>query len=140
MIQLSQKNIEILFDHVAAENAFDMQKTLATLTYDCVFEDIPTGQIYNGHEGVRAYYTEWWEAFGNTSAGSKRYVPNENCLIVESHFVGTHKGSYRGIAATGRSINLPFVIVVSFRDGLMSGERFYYDRATLLSQIGVSLP
>jgi steroid delta-isomerase-like uncharacterized protein len=136
MSQLSPQNAKILIDHVNAESAFDMDATLATLTSECVFEDVPTGESYRGHEGVRAYYQEWWDAFGNTPVGSKRYTPNENCLIVETHFVGTHRGTYRGIAATGRAINLPVVIVVSFKDGLMSGERFYYDSATLLRQIG----
>jgi steroid delta-isomerase-like uncharacterized protein len=125
----------VLQKHVAAETAFQMQATLDTLTADCVFDDMPTGQKYLGHDGVRAYYNEWWSAFGNTPSGSKRYVPSSDCLIVETHFVGTHQGSYAGIAATGRPINLPVAIFVSFKDGLMSGERFYYDRATLLAQI-----
>jgi predicted ester cyclase len=56
-------------------------------------------------------------------------------LIVETRFAGTHRGAYRGAAPTGRPIDLPVAIVVSFRSGLMSGERFYYDRATLLAQI-----
>jgi hypothetical protein len=30
--------------------------------------------------------------------------------------------------------------VIPFRDGLMAGERFYYDLATLLRQIGVMPP
>jgi steroid delta-isomerase-like uncharacterized protein len=137
MNQLSPQNTKVLIEHVNAETAFDMETTLATLTVDCVFEDVPTGEVHRGHDGVRAYYREWWDAFGNTPSGSKRYVPDENCLIVETHFVGTHKGDYRGIAATGRAINLPVAIVVSFNKGLMSGERFYYDRATLLAQLGV---
>jgi steroid delta-isomerase-like uncharacterized protein len=136
MARLSPQNAKILTEHVNAETAFDMDATLATLTEDCVFEDVPTGEKHIGHDGVRAYYRQWWDAFGNTPSGSKRYVPDENCLIVETRFVGTHKASYRGIIATGRPINLPVVIVVNFKDGLMSGERFYYDSATLYRQIG----
>jgi steroid delta-isomerase-like uncharacterized protein len=138
MLQLAPHNITVLQRHVSAEMLFDMNATLATLTPDCVFEDIPTQQTYHGHEGVRRYYTEWWSAFGNIASNSKRYVPNPDCLIVETHFVGKHVGVYRGIAPTGRAINLPLVIFVNFQDGLMSGERFYYDHATLLAQIGTS--
>jgi steroid delta-isomerase-like uncharacterized protein len=137
MIQLSSSNQAILYRHVKAETAFDMEATLATLTQDCVFEDMPTGEAYHGHEGVRRYYTEWWQAFGNVPSGSKQYVPSEHCLIVETTFVGTHQGVYRGLPATGRSIRLPVMIVVNFNDGLMSGERFYYDHATLMTQISV---
>ena len=134
-MQLDPANEAILRRHVSAETAFDMEGTLATLTKDCLFEDMPSGETYRGLEAVRAYYQEWWTAFGNVPSGSRLHVPYGDCLIVETRFVGTHKGGYRGIAATGRPIDLPLVIIVSFRDGLMSGERFYYDRQTLLNQI-----
>ncbi len=133
--QLDPNNAAILFKHVSAETAFDMEATLATLTEDCLFEDIPSGKKYIGREAVRTYYREWWDAFGNVPVKSRRYIPSGDCLIVEARFVGEHRGAYRGIAATGRSIDLPLAIFVTFRDGLMQGERFYYDHATLLSQI-----
>lgn len=135
MTQLDPDNAAILHRHVAAETAFDMEGTLATLTHDCLFEDVPTGETHRGREAVRAYYREWWDAFGNVPSGSRRYVPSGTFLIVETRFVGRHRGAYRGTAATGRPIDLPVAIFIGFRDGLMSGERFYYDRATLLAQI-----
>ncbi|HSW06436.1 nuclear transport factor 2 family protein [Aquabacterium sp.] len=134
-MQLDPLNEAILRRHVSAETTFDMAGTLATLTEDCLFEDMPSGETHRGREAVRAYYHEWWTAFANVPSGSRLHVPSGDCLIVETHFVGTHQGSYRGIPASGRPIDLPLVIVVSFRDGLMSGERFYYDRKTLLDQI-----
>jgi len=136
LMSLDPRNAAILQRHVVAETAFDMERTLATLTEDCLFEDVPSGEVHRGREAVRAYYREWWDAFGNVPAGSRRFVPAADCLIVETRFVGTHRGPYRGLAPTGRAIDLPVAIFVSFRDGLMSGERFYYDRATLLAQIG----
>jgi steroid delta-isomerase-like uncharacterized protein len=57
-VQLSPQNSAILGRHVTAETQFDMEATLATLTQDCVFEDVPTGELHRGHEGVRAYYRE----------------------------------------------------------------------------------
>ncbi len=69
--------------------------------------------------------------------GSRLHVPAGDCLIVETRFVGAHRVAFQGAPASGRAIDLPLVIIVGFRGGLMSGERFYYDRATLLAQIGV---
>lgn len=135
MLQLDPRNAAVLKRHVAAETAFDVEGTLATLTPDCVFEDMPSGQSYRGREAVRAYYREWWDAFGNVPTASRLHVSAPDLLIVETRFVGRHRGPYRGAAPSGRPIDLPLVIVVSFRDGLLSGERFYYDCATLLAQI-----
>src|SRR5215467_11165117 len=133
---LTPENAAVLQRHVTAETAFEMDATLATLTADCVFEDVPTGEVHRGHAGVRAYYSEWWSAFGNVPSGSRLYVPSGDSMIVETRFVGSHRGNYRGIEATGRPNDLPVAIFITFRDGLMSGERFYYDRASLHSQIG----
>ncbi len=136
MAELSPSYITVLHQHLAAESVFDMEGTLATLTEDCLFEDVPTGEVHRGREGVRVYYREWWTAFGIVPQDIRSYTVSENFLIVETRFVGTHRGSYRGAAATGKPLNLPVAIFISLRDGLMSGERFYYDRATLLAQIG----
>ena len=136
MAELDSRNAAVLAAHVKAETAFDMEGTLATLTDDCVFEDVPTGTRYTGKADVRRYYSAWWSAFGNVPSGSRRHVPAHDALIVETRFVGTDLGTFEGVAPTGRAIDLPVAIFISFRDGLMSGERFYYDRATLLSQIG----
>ena len=138
MLQLTPENLDILKRHVSAETAFEMEATLATLTADCLFEDLPTGETHRGHAAVRAYYGAWWSAFGNVPAGSRRHVAAPDLLIVETHFVGTHRGAWRGIAASGRAIDLPVAIFISFRDGLMSGERFYYDQATLMRQVGAA--
>jgi steroid delta-isomerase-like uncharacterized protein len=114
-----------------------MDSTLSTLTDDCVFEDVPTGEVYRGRESVRAYYHEWWTTFGIVPQDIRSYIVSENFLIVETRFVGSHRSSYRGAPATGKPISLPVAIFISLRDDLMSGERFYYDRATLLAQIGI---
>jgi steroid delta-isomerase-like uncharacterized protein len=138
MTELNPLYTTVLQRHVAAETAFDMQATLATLTLDCVFEDVPLGEQHCGHDAVRRYYNEWWTAFGNLPTQSRRYVPAGDRLIVETRFVGKHTGLYRGVAPTGRHIDLPVAIFINFREGLMAGERFYYDRLTLLKQIGAA--
>lgn len=129
---------QVLDRHVRAETAFDMAGTLATLTEDCRFEDVPEGRLYLGREGARSYYERWWGAFRVRPEGGRLYVPDPHTLIVETRFVGSHQGDWDGSAATGRALDLPLVIVVAFAGGLMSGERFYYDRATLRQQIGAA--
>lgn len=137
-MQLEPRYQEVLKRHVAAETVHDMQGTLATLTEDCAFEDVPLGVTHRGREGARAFYERWWSAFGIAPSRSRRYVPDPATLIVETHFVGRHVGAWDGVAPTGRSIDLPVAIVVTFADGLMSGERFYYDRVSLIKQLGAA--
>jgi len=55
--------------------------------------------------------------------------------MAESTWHGKHVGPFLGIPASGRTIVQPFVVVLNFKDGLMLGERFHYDLASLLRQI-----
>ncbi len=59
-------------------------------------------------------------------------------MIAETRYQGTHIGEFLGIPATGRPIDFSLAVIITFRDGLMAGERFYNDLATLLRQLGVN--
>jgi steroid delta-isomerase-like uncharacterized protein len=125
--------------HIEAENAHKMPEVLATLHEQCIFEDVATGQVFHGRAGADAYYRQWWGAFGLTFAreGKDRgYWTEDGISIGEGHFHGRHIGNFLGIAATDRPVSFRFTVFVTFRDGLMAGERFYYDLAGLLRQIG----
>jgi predicted ester cyclase len=58
-------------------------------------------------------------------------------MIAQTRYQGTHRGGFLDYASTGRTISFPLAVVIPFRGGLMAGERFYYDLAALLRQIGV---
>ena len=131
---------KVLIAHVEAETAHRMDETLATLTEDCVFDDRALGRIWHGRDGARAYYRMWWDGFAIKPEGSTRFTPSDDMLIVETHFVGTHQGHFLGIPPTGKPVDVPMAIFVSFADGLMSGERFYWNPADLMAQVGVEIP
>jgi steroid delta-isomerase-like uncharacterized protein len=137
---LSPENMEVLLRHVKAETEHRMEDTLATLTEDCVFEDLAFGKVWRGREGARDYYHLWWDAFGVTPHTSGHHVPNPDTLIVETRFKGRHKGTFLGVPPTGREVDVPMTIFVTMSKGLMTGERFYWNLGTLLEQIGVKLP
>lgn len=137
---LSPENQEVVLRHVRAETAHRMDETLATLTEDCVFDDRGLGRVWHGRGGARDYYRMWWEAFGIRPETTARHAAREDLLVVETDFVGTHVGEFLGVAPTGNDVSVPIVIFVGFRDGLLSGERFYWNPADLMSQIGVALP
>ena len=134
---VTKEELSLVDRHLAAENAHRMDDTLATLHPACVFEDIAMAKVYRGREGAREYYTTWWTGFDLTVRGKKRHLTTEGVMIAETSYVGTHVGAFCGVPASGQPIELRLAVVIGFRDGLMDGERFYYDLATLLKQIGV---
>jgi SnoaL-like polyketide cyclase len=113
-----------------------MAETLATLHHECLFEDQPLGWTLRGREGARQHYDFWWSTFDVHLDAGQLHWARADLAIGEAVFAGRHVGDFFGRSATGLRISLPFVVVVSFRDGLLSGERFTYDLASLLRQLG----
>ena len=63
----------------------------------------------------------------------------EEAVIFEGGVLrGTHKGTWKGIPATGRRFEIGGCAVVLFdEDQKLAGERVYLDEALLLRQLGV---
>ncbi|MBM3648475.1 MAG: hypothetical protein FJX11_11855 [Alphaproteobacteria bacterium] len=135
---MDQQLADLVRRHLAAENGQDLAGTLATLHPDCHFEDLATGQVWHGHAGAAAHYRQWWTTFDVTvkrGAGQRGGWLEDGGYIAEATWHGRHIGCFLGIEPSGRAIVQPFVVVLTFRDGLMASERFHYDLATLLRQI-----
>lgn len=59
-------------------------------------------------------------------------------VIVQRRITGTHQGTWRGLPPTGRRVSFPLCAVYTFTEsGELAGEQIYYDRATVLGQLGV---
>src|SRR3981189_2480892 len=66
-----------------------------------------------------------------------QYVPDE-AIVVEVVIRGTHLGGWRSLPATGRRVEFPLCGVYTFdADDRLAGEKIYYDRGTVLKQLGV---
>lgn len=126
--------------HLTAENAHRMQETLETLHPECVFEDMSLGRVYHGRKGAEAYYRTWWDAFAIDVRGVARHWSIEGNMVAETRYVGVHTGDFYGLAATGKPVEIRLAVVITFKDGLMLGERFYYDTGALFAQLGLSEP
>ncbi len=131
-----QRNARCLFEHTQAESRHDLNGTLATLHPDAVFEDAAVGLHLSGRGEAARHYQLWWKAFQLQTEGGVIHWIDDSLLIGEAHFVGTHVGEFLGLAPTAKAIRLPFMVRVSFREGLLSQERFYYDLNGLLTQLG----
>ena len=136
---MNQQLADLARRHLVAENAQDMDGTLATLHPECRFDDLATGQTWLGHEGAAAHYRQWWTTFDvevKRGPGQVSAWTADDVCMAEATWHGRHIGRFLGIEPTGRAIVQPFVVVLSFRDGLMVSERFHYDLGALVRQIG----
>jgi ketosteroid isomerase-like protein len=63
-------------------------------------------------------------------------------LIQEAIFEGTHTGTFNvpeqsPIEATNNKVSLPYTAIITVQDGQIQRFALYFDRAELMSQLGV---
>ena len=130
----------VLQEHVDAENAHDRERVLATYVADApVFVDVPTGRKYTGADEIVANYRNLWDGFPGLVRRIDRWTFGENACFIELTLSGAHDGVYRGIAPTGRQIELRISAHFAFDDtGHILTETAYADSLTFMRQLGLA--
>ena len=116
--------------HSLAEDRRDLPGLLDTLTEDCVYELIPTGQRWTGHAGARDFYQSFLGAFPDVQFELQDIVIGPQGVMEVAEMTGTHQGSWSGLAPTGRPVRLRVIIHFPWDPaaGKFAGEKIYLDR------------
>jgi steroid delta-isomerase-like uncharacterized protein len=122
--------------HSKAEDARDLAGLIDTLAEDCVYEIVPTGQRWEGHDGARAFYTTFLTAFPDVRFDLTDIVIGPQGVIEVADMTGTHRGAWAGIQPTGQSVRLKIIIHFPWdpEKKRFAGEKIYFDRAALMDQ------
>lgn len=123
--------------HSKAEDARDLQGLIETLAPDCVYEVVPTGQLWEGHDGARQFYLSFLGAFPDVKFDMSDIVIGPQGVFEVTEMTGTHRGPWAGVAPTGKPVRLRVIIHFPWnpRAGKFAGERIYFDRAALAEQL-----
>lgn len=125
--------------HRAAEEERDYPRVMETLTPDCFFEHVSLELRAIGRDAATKAYEELFAAFPDLGPIPEGIAFGEHVLVAFGQLRGTMEGPWLGLDPTGRSFTVPLVNVVPFRDGLMQGERLFYDVAMLCEQAALDV-
>jgi steroid delta-isomerase-like uncharacterized protein len=130
--------IAIVDQHIRLENEHDLEGVLRTFGDAAHYDDEPWGEHYKGRDGVRQFYEQLMKALPDLEIQVQRQHVTDDAILVEVVIRGTHLGGWRGLPATGRRVEFPLCGVYTFdTDDRLAGEKIYYDRGTVLRQLGV---
>src|SRR5579875_268442 len=90
--------------HSIAEDKRDLQGLVDTLAPDCVYELVPTGERWEGHDGARAFYTSLLTAFPDVHFDLNEITIGPQGVMEVADVTGTHQGTWAGMAATGKPV------------------------------------
>ena len=120
------------------ENRHDLDGIMATFGAAARYDDEPWDAHYVGRDGVRAFYADLLRAMPDLAIDVQRRHASDETVILEVIIRGHHRGWWRGLPPTGRPVQFPLCGIYTFdEDDRLAGEKIYYDRATVLRQLGV---
>ena len=135
---MSEPNETLLNEHLAAENAHDLERIMAT------YGEFPlivlNGQRIEGHTAIREFHRSF--GYGGDGSFSQLHVTERvrhrtsDAIIIEETLTGVHSGTWMRHTATGRSFEVQVCTIYRFDDRrLLASEYAYFDLAWLKRQL-----
>jgi steroid delta-isomerase-like uncharacterized protein len=125
-------------EHIRLENEHDLEGVLGTFGDKAHYDDEAWDEHFMDIAGVRRFYEQLLKALPDLQIIVQHEHLAEEAIVVEVVIQGTHLGLWRGLPATARKVQFPLCGVFTFdQQDRLSGERIFYDRATVLRQLGV---
>src|SRR5438552_18425587 len=140
MGNLDQMAVEAALDvidrHFAAENAHDVEATLATYTEAIVWGDVTRpGSPFRGKQAVAEAYGGILQAIPDLNLRSVMRFQCGEHVVDESMLSGHVRGEFAGIAGGGAPVSFRLLHVFDLRDGLIARENAWFDSAAVVRQV-----
>jgi steroid delta-isomerase-like uncharacterized protein len=130
--------MDIVDRHFTAENAHDVEATLATYTDDIVWDDVthPLSPVH-GKEAVGAVYTDILAAIPDVHfVSTLRFNSEDGEWVLDISNVSGHvEGEWAGVAGEGAPVEIRLLHLFRLRDGLIAYENAWFDSAAVLRQV-----
>jgi ketosteroid isomerase-like protein len=134
---MSRENVEVVRRGIAAFNAEDTTRFLASWDADCEFFTVTGSQMnatpYRGHEGIRQYREESAETWKELRLDTEQILEGEddNVVVVVAVLIGEGRGS-------GVRVEQRIGLVYELRGGKVRSCRAFPDPSDALEAVGQS--
>jgi ketosteroid isomerase-like protein len=132
---MSDQNIELQRRALEAFHARDVESFIACLDPNVEYHSaitVPGGAVYHGHEGVRKYFADFKDAWGDEFR-----VEPEAFFDLGEQTLMFYRVHGRG-QQSGAEVAMPGAQVCRWRKGLMFYGKAYVDREDALRDLGIS--
>ena len=90
-----------------------------------------------GIDSARAYYQNYLTGFSDIQFTIMDVFGMGNKLVKHWHFKGTHTGTFFGIPATGKKVDIEGVTLVRMENGKIAEEEDFMDNLSFMQQLGL---
>jgi steroid delta-isomerase-like uncharacterized protein len=90
-----------------------------------------------GIDSARAYYANYLTGFSNIQFIIHDVFGQGDKLVKHWEFKGKHTGTFFGIPATGKDVDVEGVTLVKMRNGKIAEEQDFFDNYEFMKQLGL---
>ncbi len=123
-----------------SEGAEALRALLAFMSDDVRYEDVPTGAVFVGHDGIRHMGAGALQMAADMTFEIGLRVAGPGSYAFETVCRGTNTGAIGPLPGTGTPFSFRGISIGEVSAaGLVTAQRDYWDLAGLLGQLGASL-
>ncbi len=102
---------------------------------DVVFRIMASGTEYRSPPQIATMFDYYYRIAFDATSVARGVMIGQGWAVWEGTFVGRHIGTFEGIAATGREVQIPLCVCYDFRDGRLVEGRVYMEIPAFLAQV-----
>jgi ketosteroid isomerase-like protein len=132
---MSKRNVELLRQVIGAVNRQDVEGFVQIFDRKAEGTSVitgPFGTVYHGHDGMRRYFRDLNEAWGDDF-----YIEVEALFDLDEHTLSFYVFKGRG-QQSGAEVAMPGAVIARWRDGLIVSFTGYVRREDALRDLGVT--
>ena len=133
-LSLQERRVAIVQEHIAAEKAHDISRTIATFHHPR-YELVPFCSVSDGEQAVRELLTGLFASFPDFDIERPQFRHADDTVVVECVVTGTRCRPFAGVRPSGKRIEVPLVATLDFDGDRLMCEKVYFDLATLTRQL-----
>jgi steroid delta-isomerase-like uncharacterized protein len=125
----------------AAWASRDIETILSCYTDDCVYEDLAVEKVCHGKEEIRGFIKGAFTAIPDFKVEIRSVFTSGSQVCIEGVLSGTHTGNSPNLPPpTGKTFSVRGAHICELRGNRASRVTDYYNRVTMLRQLGVLSP
>lgn len=136
-------NIKITQEFYDDFNKKDFSRSQKRIANNAQFTIVPFNMKLRGEEGYLQMVQGWANAFPDGYCDIQNIYAGEDWAVCEFTGKGTHNGTLMSpngqISPTGKKVEIPFCDVIKIKDGKVISINSYFDSATMMQQLGVTV-
>lgn len=126
-------------NRVALQRYLDSNhQDLSMMADSVIFTNMATGEEHVGPDAVREMLEFVYHGAFEGRAETRNLIVDGDRAVLEATFVGTHKGDFAGVPATGREVRVPLAVIYDMKDGSITRGRIYFEVPAFLAQVATA--